>query len=884
MEREDRYSVRTLLGRNSFGEHPSLSPGEFRDIINWDLVRNGQGKDEMRTRRGTQFLRPATSPAKWGADDIPRSIPWDVGDEEYDVSQQGDKLVFQALLDPGNPTEIEDFAGDEITLGSADPADMCVRGDRLLVFHPAGNKVVEWNGTTLRARAMGMSPAYIDQIGSNSGGVSGRYVYGIEKVYRVDGADFLVSSPNRKLYLSRELAVIGNLAGRSPIIHLRTEGLDDDDLWTHLRLWRTKNLVADVTDPENVIEPQGIEDELYEVALITRAEIEAGSLTAIATGETLPEGNANVQAGEFAGDYAILDNNSDSSLFNFIGLDRIELVPLPAASVGCFHASRMWVTGVNGKNDILYSNDQGDKYAELYDPLNVIETGRDGVAIKALLSFERDLLFLKESKSGRLQGGDVDQDVEHFDQRVGIAHRTHAEYLPGIGVIALTNDDPALKILGLDYQWKTSLNGMDFSLPIQEDIAAMTRDQVRFLYHRGKIMLSDGAGSLYVFHSRYGKGWTRHVMPIATGNTLNLLSFAGGSRALIVSAEAFSLEIEVEGVTTDDSMEDDTEGNPITAGYTTHMYQADDGKQLVEQEWYWIEARLSAPMSAYPYLNGLPWPSVDEESESEFIISPFTFVQAELKDREYRLYIEPQTIGRTKWVPFAGNFLHYRMETVAPAVIRGQGMRVIVDEDPSSFEAYDPLRLVVGAMQPPRWNSPVLMHLSFDETSGDVAYDSSGNNRHHTWAPGDPAGSHAYDATLVPGGGQSLVAGPGSGYADADWEALDYIGDDDGFNSQSLTYEYIYQFPDLSSEVVIQEGGDSYDFWRLRVNADGSLEYQILTDALSYSFTSAAGVIEEGDDEYTIQFVLSNGGQNGQFYAAKRTEAFAQLLTTRAAL
>lgn len=884
-EREDRFAVRSFVGRNSFGQHQSLKPGEFRDIVNWDLVQNSQGRDEMRGRRGTGFLRPASSPAKWGATDIPRSVTWDVGGEEYDISQVGNTLRFQALLAPNNPATIQDFAGGAFTLGSTAPADLCVRGDRLFVFHPEGNKVVEWNGTVFRGRPMGLNKPHIEAISYVSGSVTGRYVYGLETVYRVAGADILVSSPNRKLYLSRVFVDTGYRETSRHVIWPREDLLAADTLWTHLRLWRTKNLAPDLSNPSNPIEPQGIEDELYEVALITRAEIEAASLTAVATGEDLPEGNANVRAGHFLDMWTIEDNNTDATLFNLVGLDRIELEPLPAASVGVFHAGRMWISGVDGANDILYSNNQGTKYSELYDPENVIETGRDGVAITRLFSFERDLVFLKESKSGRLQGGDVDQEVEHFDQRIGVAGYTHAEYLPGIGIIAITNDDPALKILGLDYRWSSNLGGMDFSLAIQEDIAAMTADKVRFLYLRGKILISDGEGTLHVLHARFGKGWTRWEMPIDTGNTLNLISFAGGSRAAVISANAFTLEIEKEGVNTDDSMEDDSLANPITASFAPHMYQSEGGQHILEQEWYWIEGKLSAPMTAVPFLNGLPWPAMSSETETPFVVSPYTFVNEQFLDREYRLYLAPQTVGPMLWVPFQGSFLHHRFETVLPATIRGHGMRAIVDEDESGFQAFDPFRQVIGSEPTlPTWDSEVILHLTFDEPTGDIAHDVSGRNRHHTWSAGSPAGSRAYDSALVPSGGQSVVAGTDSGYADADWTGLDYIGDASGFNSEDLTYEYVESFPSLAAAQVIQQGGNGTSYWRLRVNADGSLEYQILTSALSYKFTTAAGTIVAGATQYTIQFVLSNGGQNGQFYVAARTGVYASLTTTRSAL
>lgn len=177
----------------------------------------------------------------------------------------------------------------------------------------------------------------------------------------------------------------------------------------------------------------------------------------------------------------------------------------------------------------------------------------------------------------------------------------------------------------------------------------------------------------------------------------------------------------------------------------------------------------------------------------------------------------------------------------------------------------------------------VLFHAKFDEDSNTLL-DSSLYERHHTWSNGT-GGSRTHDATLVPGGGESAVGGSGSGWSDADWAGMDGIGDSGGYNSHDHAYEYINSFPSLAAAQVIMEGGDGTYFWRLRVNADGSLEYQIYTSALSYKFTTAAGAIVAGSTQYTIQFVLSNGGQNGQFYVGLRTNAFpGPALTTRSAL
>jgi hypothetical protein len=220
------------------------------------------------------------------------------------------------------------------------------------------------------------------------------------------------------------------------------------------------------------------------------------------------------------------------------------------------------------------------------------------------------------------------------------------------------------------------------------------------------------------------------------------------------------------------------------------------------------------------------------------------------------------------------------LSTQAPFTIHDMALAAMISELAMNA-TFDPYGIAQFAATFPTWASDILLYLRLDADS-DTAQDGSGRDRDHVWANGT-GGSRTYDGTLVPGGGQSLVGGADSGYTDADWTAMDYVGDAAGLNSQDLTYEYVATFPTLAAAQVIQEGGDGTNYWRLRVNADGSLEYQIATSAISYKFTTAAGTIVAGT-QYTIQFVLSNGGQNGQFYVAERTGAYASVLTTRSAL
>ncbi len=175
-----------------------------------------------------------------------------------------------------------------------------------------------------------------------------------------------------------------------------------------------------------------------------------------------------------------------------------------------------------------------------------------------------------------------------------------------------------------------------------------------------------------------------------------------------------------------------------------------------------------------------------------------------------------------------------------------------------------------------------LLYLKFDDNKP-TAVDFSLYGRDHAYAAG-AGGSRTFLETMVPAGGQSLVAGAGSGYTKADWQAMDHIGVSAGLNDSSLTYEWVFNCPSLASGgPVIQEGGDGTYFWRFRVNPDGSLEFQLKTSGISKKWNTAAATIVVNTD-FFIQFVLSNSGLNGQFYGGQRTGNFNNYVTTESVL
>ena len=341
--------VKDYITQNSWGQHSNLQPGEYRSILNYELYEGF-----LKSRRGSKFLRADVDPERAGADFIKARINWDVGTEEHLLYYQDNKFYSQQLIPTvGNPILINDFSGGGFSVGTVSndfTPDLVLEGGRLYIFHIEGNAVIEFDSGTFMGRVMGMIAPTINRLDTTPGGdIFGLYTYGVEKVYQKNDGDILASSPNR-FKLDRTLAHTEVIEEDFPVsvqIEIDATELENDSLWTHVRLWRSKSQVTDNSDPLNPISPTGVDDQLFEVALITRAEIEGGSLSAIATSVDgrLPAGNINTLAGQPGGAtsvFIISDNNTDDFLSFLVRLDGIELQPLLPSNLGVSHGNRIF--------------------------------------------------------------------------------------------------------------------------------------------------------------------------------------------------------------------------------------------------------------------------------------------------------------------------------------------------------------------------------------------------------------------------------------------------------------------------------------------------------------------------------------------------------------
>lgn len=684
---ETYLKLEKFFGLQTFGPHSTHQPGEFLTLENFDLFRG-----YMKERRGSSALNDAVHTL---ADrQVLAGTVWDTGADEYAIVQlvdvAGTGCEFWTIqLNASAPfTQVP-----SLTIASVEQAELFISNDRCYVFNPVANKVIEFRDGIFNGRPMGLPMSFISSVAAasvGSGNLTGRYTYGVELVYQVVAVDRLAASPSRQIVTTRVVNSITLTASNATIV-MDSVIPAANTLWTHARLWRSKNQNIDYSTPANPRDAQGTDSELYLLQTIDRATFVAGS-------------------------YTFTDTQTDANIpatADFVDLERIELEALPPAHVGVQHRGRIWVTRAQGVDDtsqanLYYSNFAGTKYCEQYDPENVVyaEPG-DGQRSVKLISLERDLICIKEAKTGRVQDGNPDNGFETLDYRIGISHKRAAAYIPGIGIAAITNDLGDFRIFGYELRWTNQWGGTDISRFIRVQTSALTLSQVSFLYLNGKLWVSDGTGVYYVLHSEQGLGWSKYEYPMNSRAEVTL-AFANNSRGLVISRNTCVVEIEKSEVATDINTLDNTTA-VVTCSLTTHRFQSNGGRDVIEAKYLSLIATMSATITGFPYGNGLPWPDGAVAVSTNFIIDAGTYTQTALRQREYRLYLEE---------PVTCNHVHYELTATAPIIIQDIRLACLVDEI-GMGESFDPYGVVQTVETMPSWSEDLIDGGVDDETITD---------------------------------------------------------------------------------------------------------------------------------------------------------------------
>jgi len=710
---EEEFKVDKFYGLNTFGPHADDKPGQFREFTNFDDYI-----DYIKERRGCVNFEDVSNHCP--DLDIISKATFDTGDNEYAIIQQNNNGVseFRSAVLNSNFAWVDILnkgTSNPFTIASSEKADMMASNGKLYIFHTSGNAIIEFDSATglLSKRKMGLPALQINTItgedlSATSGGISGKRIYAVELVYKdttvSPAVDLIVSGPNRAKVVSSPDFGEGSLSytpeqdfyqyqiAVSPTLNDGTAiDADENSNWTHARLYRTKDLTTATNATQGLegeAEITGRPGELFQVQ-------EMDKTTFLAT----------LSGGFYYFAYdAILDDDMPFPL-TVIQDERLELVPIPAASTGAYANNRVWASGISSlpgpggnvsvpdiEGKIFYSPETDTKYSESMSPLSAKESDPgDGQKMIKLVAFQEDLVGIKEAKTGRIPQADPNSSWVTEDEVIGITNIEFAQYVPGIGICARVNDQSDFRIFGYDLRWTNVFAGQLISRPIRDIISNYTPADVDFIYINGKLIISGGKAEMLVLATEQQAGWSLYSYPF-NGKSEAVFTFASGTRAMVINGNQVPIEIEAvdsDGVYVptdyDPELETDT---AMSVDVTTHKFSKNKGRMLIEERFVSISANASDIISVTPYSDGKQW-----QSAFNLKPDPKELPDAALRETEYQGYEEYRALGR---------YLHYAIHSIAPCtiysiVLNAQIQRGTVNPN------FDPFQILEDVNVTPDW-------------------------------------------------------------------------------------------------------------------------------------------------------------------------------------
>lgn len=845
---ETDLDVIDYLGVNTFSAESTILPGEFLTCKNLDLYRGGY----LKSRYGSSCLNGIAN--KLGDYGVLNGVIWDVGGTDYLIIQQADifpsisKFLFIELI-PATPfSTVNNYGGGPLEIthsGASSPAQMMISNDRLYIFHVDGNLIVEFDGvSSFKGRSLGLAPAYFDSTNpifpSGAGPFDGQWTYGIELVYRRGGSDF-ASSGITRLYdnfaqaTTAHLSLIGGLFVKALAgSFILPAGVPTGSLTDGMcvRIWRSKNQFSESTDPLFPVDVQGSPDELYPRVIFTYDDF----------------ATALFSYSDFdLSDKVLIDAGDLTTVVEIATInDYIGLQPLPNAEVGTFHRDRIWVGAIpsidSTRSRLAYSATAGTPYQEQYNPLNIVpcEPG-DGQQITCIISFERDLIVIKEAKTLRVQDGDPANKAETMDHAIGLSHFKRSRFIPGVGIAGITNDGKDFMLFGYDLKWSNFYGDNEISTKIQSFISGINGYSVSIEYMNSKMFIADGlTKQIFVLHVSQGKGWTEYEYPVGETNQFLhqlIIRFGNGLRLLSISRQGYIVELEDPNVDTDIDIADDSTV-AIPCHWKTHRYQIEGGRLMMEYRYYSVIAQLSVLMYGFSYVNGTPWPDPAgsfDTGKIAMVPNPSLFnPQSALKETDYKLFLPPPR-------PSA-NLFGFEFDTLAPCTIRSQRLNCIAftgqlnpNFDPYSVMRFRPLGPPWTKPSAPIWQSEILLSfLGMDTT----VIDNSGRQRTHVFSPGvGPGIGYTALPVMFPSTGARLSAFATSGLpgwtpaTGVTYDGMETMGASPTIESGYTTWKMVIRLDGTLIEGTMAQGGDGLEFWQLNLLVEsgafpGQLEFR----------------------------------------------------------
>lgn len=739
--------------------------------------------------------------------------------------------------------------------------DMRIFNNRCYVFHQSGNFVFEWDAVNsfMQARPLGLPLATIDGLyntGASGSGmpVNGSFYYGIELVRQNNGVDVIASTPNRKF-------ANGIIPSITPINGYVTIAVAGETIlsqqWTHLRLWRSKNTIPDFSNPLFPINAQGEIDQLYEVALITRAEACAFSVTAIATGPLLPAGNVGITAG-CAGtpDIVIIDTNPDSVLSSVVNLDEIELVPIPGCRTGEVNNGTIFAAGIGTPNlapngqmnspviaeDILYTTNAFTNYQEQWDPQAFLNAGRDGKKTTCLINLMQNLIVIRENSTQMVQQGNINNGLTMIDQKIGIPTFRMGAYIPGLGICAICSDG-YFRYLSINLVWMQTLGGGMASLgglptmgmvEVSNSIydltsIAFSSGQADFAYLNGKLIINLISQSLIVLHMKYGKGWTQYAY---IRNLEMMTNFGSGQRLIAAGYAGYAIEYEVNGTITDQDPEAIAADQAITGTFETYPFTSQG--YLLEVSRYSFWGLLAAQPAITAKSSGQTWVVSGSFQDPGL----YAFNTA-LNEREYRFEVETKTVGPFQFVPLRGQFISFLLSVSGQSMISWQRVEGRIRQTNGNMGVLPSGIIKAG----PGWANQDLMLLNLDDP-GTTFYDASGKGVNHTYTAN--SGSKVNRVSQLPGFGLTLAGGA---YINNPTDPVSAM-----ISGNSLVWKAVFKLSGGGNWVC--EGMNGSNSWQIFINSGGfTFLFNNGTSTTGWQWIGAitSGIV------YAMTFTLSSG-------------------------
>tara|TARA_R110001592_G_scaffold135882_2_gene352486 strand:+ start:8798 stop:11020 length:2223 start_codon:yes stop_codon:yes gene_type:complete len=576
-----------ITTENAYDVDGSLRANQGVSLDGLDLFQG-----YMKVRKSVQRF-PGAAPGFGTSGTMPtgtvlNTSSWVVDGVEYIILQYSNGFWYRRLdTSTDNWLQIEDYNFNTNTslgnmVSSSTPCTFTRAADKLYVFQSVGNSIIERVGPFgtgnvyfLRRRDVGMGRPAITGFTNTTMTTeqeAGVYGYAVEYVYRKEigtpaEADFLASTPQRYMLSQSTPKLFKQTipAGSSLAIQFATFDTPADDLWTHVKLYRTKKLNQDsVTD-----EVFGNENELYLIQRHARA-----SITNTFDYDTLNDSQLPV-----------IPLGAETVLY-----PDMDQRPLPDGNIGVYHANRIWMTDVpddiTGGTELFYTSATAWKYTEQFSDISRYPCNPgDGQAITSIVSFEEDLIVFKQAQTGRVPSGDPAVRYDKLNGSIGIVDK--AFYVPRLGIVGLVNDQADVMVFGYDLQWRTDVGGLPFSRPVRGVFYSPGSTLTGVTYFEGKLLLSVGT-KIWAFHVSEGLGWSHYNMNYLSVGTDVTTIFTNtlGDRCIFMMGNLVSLyEFGERGAT-------EHSGVQTPWSFQTSGFQVEGGRGFIEQRYLSIMAKL----------------------------------------------------------------------------------------------------------------------------------------------------------------------------------------------------------------------------------------------------------------------------------------------------